>query len=254
MQHSSKLLAVSALILFPILAFYLGTRFAQMKPSVPVPVPTPTTTTNLPVLSMEDREKNYFREEIFPKYPNLTSEIDPTKIMRVYPIALKYISDGGTGYVVQVDNDVNSYSFYLITPLVQKKLEHPMTGYHGEDARCTVLQVLPVERAEYLARPPYAKNTSYFLISGNQCNTYGGGEFTSMYELKTGEKIKFSRPPIASKLYVPEVNDVGNINGTLDGVYGNPMTIAVQTHYNGYDISFLFFDFLTGRFKQAVRL
>jgi hypothetical protein len=203
------------------------------------------------------RTKDYFVSDILPLYPQLSDDFTPESILKVKSFYLK--GQQQQGWILSSESSQGQTEIYLITPGVQKKLDQPMTDWSGNDAVCNLNDIVFVGNESSLSRD-LADKFGYGILSGSECEAYGGGQFTSIYALSTGEKVKFSGNIPLTSPNRSGVSSVGNAQGKLQAVYGvNTPTVVVEFGTFEGAITSLetvdktaFFDLQTGRLKQVV--
>lgn len=204
----------------------------------------------------QERRLEYFLEENInvnnnnlAHYPTFKNQVNIENIKRVFNLKLKE----SAGWLVEVEKTPDYLTYYLLTPSVEKELEHSMSSNYQDDNNfCTLKKVETVGNEESLNRNLEDKN-GYLILTGS-CETYGNGSFVSVYKLTTGEKVKLAG--VSTTAITPS----GNTRGRLKGVYGvfNP-TLVVE--YGGFENagsklqeidSLGFFDLQTGNLKQSI--
>ncbi len=173
---------------------------------------------------IREKEINYFVENILPQYPQLEN-ISTNSIINIYTFGLKGLENQSSGWLIETDN--NNLSYYLISNLVQKKLMDVMVPYVGENAVCTITQVITAGNERNLSRDLLDKD-GYIIIAGEDCETYGGGNSVSVYSLSTGEKIKITGNFNVAGTTWNGTTSSGTATGKLIGVYGvnNPQIVV----------------------------
>lgn len=200
---------------------------------------------------IKEREINYFVENILPQYPHLKS-VSTDLILNIYTYTLKGLEDQSSGWLVETA-DNGSRSYYLVSSLVQKKLEDVMVPYVGESAVCTLTQVVTTGNEKRLNRNLSDKN-GYIVIAGENCETYGGGNSVSIFSLSTGEKIKLTGNFNVRGTTWKGTTFSGTATGKLIGIFGvNNPQIVVSYGDDSWEGSveevrqIAFFDLQTGK-------
>lgn len=203
--------------------------------------------------SEEQRLIEYFTSSVLPDHQQVASQISESAIIKVEPIS---VLDTTQGWVVvtrsQKKNDV-----YLLLGDVQKKLESPMTSNNGYEVTCDLTQIELVGNTQY---EKLADSHGYLVLSGRDCQDYGGGSFTSVYRLSDGSKVVLAGNVSLSNPRINGVSPAGNAQGRLVGVYGHSEpTVVVEfgllenASEAAEEVSKMaFFDLQTGQLKQII--
>jgi len=208
-------------------------------------------------------ERDYFIEEILPKYPSITEVLSVDSIQEIFAFTYKD-ENYSLSWLVETETykeNQPQLEYYLVTPYYQKKLEHPMTNAAGNDAPCTLdsFKTIGNEDSRSLRRDLQDK-AGYMVLTGSDCQySYGGGNFVSVYSLSDGKKIPLQDNSDVGYTQWPRVTKYGNAQGRLMGVYGvlNPQIIV---KFGGFDsaatypeeiYALAFFDLQTGKLLRT---
>jgi hypothetical protein len=217
----------------------------------------------IPKLTVDDRQAitdqnltEYFVSDIQPNYPQFTQMIGSKKIIEARSLNVGF--EGPTIWVVQVEN-TETDDFYLVYKDLQKKLDRVMS-VSGYDVKCTLDDLKLIKGTDY--GRTLKDEQGYLVFAGSDCRTYGGGEFVAVYEISTGNKVSFSADfDIPYTQGKPGVNNAGNAQGVLRGVYGTEKPVVVVDYGNqdaapdeleSVDLTAIF-DLPTGKLKQLIR-
>ncbi len=228
-------------------------------------LPTPT---QQDTETVEERNKKgmleFFLTEYFNKYPKFQSEVKSENVRRVFPLALKKISENqGRGWLVEVEKESRAISHYLLTPIVEKELVDSMSCVsQDENPPIELERVETVGNEGGLGRDLQEKS-GYLILSGTKNSCYGGANsgFISVYNMRSGEKIKLQGDFTTPGTIWKGVSKTGNALGILRGIYGiNQPTIVVEYgNFKGAattveEVSLVaYFDLQTGKLKQLIK-
>lgn len=203
----------------------------------------------------DDQTKTYFMANIYPKYPDLQKQIDVKNIKRIFKFKLGGEIRGDGGFLMEVEktvNSENSYSFYIVTATVQKELLNPMSAYADPDGIfCSLNKFLTSK-----------DDKSGDIILSGRCGGYGGGMFTSVYKISTGEKVILTGNVDISGTTYKGISSSGNALGKVRGAFGyNNPTLVVEFGPDDESAatnlerlsSIGYFDLQTGNLKHLVR-
>lgn len=190
------------------------------------------------------------------RFPKFKSEIKIEDIQKVFPLNL---GNRPSGWLAEVKRGVQSISYYLLTPVLEKELIDPKSCV-SEDKDPPI----ELEKAEAIgALAGSYEKPKYLVLSGTKNNCYGGAGsgFVSAYDLQTGEKIKFQGDFTVFGTGKKSVSETGNALGRLRGTYGrNHPTVVVEYGSHEYAGSTLeevssvaYFDLQTGKLKQLIK-
>lgn len=208
----------------------------------------------------KDYEKNaemkYFKEEILPKYSSTDSKFSVDSIKDIFVFTYKD-KNHSTAYLIEIDKQ-KQLEYYLITNYYQKKLEHPMTSSSGDDAVCNLDSFKTIGNEGNFGRDLLDK-AGYIILTGSNCQAYGGGSFVSVYSLSDGKKIPLQGSINISHTIWNGITKHGNAQGRLVGVYGiNQPQIIIK--FGGFEHTdyllevsiFAFFDLQTGKLLRTI--
>lgn len=263
---STKILVVIAIVFLSAIAILLfGSsdlwfcRRTEVVLSSPMPQNSP---------QRNEDSRDFFISEYLPGYVEFKDKILTENITRVFPLTIKE-NEGvkGRGWLVEVkripESIPQTYSYYILNQLVEKELENPTSSYYeqGEIPPCKVTDVQSVGNELNLGRNLQEKS-GYVILTGN-CGGYSSGNFVSVYNIRTVEKIKLTGDiivPFIGYGGVQGVTETGNALGRLRGIYGmyKPMLVV---EYGGFekassDVESVtnvgYFDLQTGKLVQQI--
>ena len=265
----SKYLAMFFFIFFPFLAFWGGINYQRLI------TPDETTIVKPPDMDFEqpvtremllERDKKDMLENFLlyylPQFPNFQAKFKPESILQVYSIGGINIYDhvDGGKWLIEVQKDTGIISHYLLTPELEKELVNSMSCVLSQDTNPPIkldkVQVIGNERG--LGRKLLEKS-GYIILSGTENECYGGANsgFVSVYNARTGDKIKLQGDYDTGGRFV---SDTGNALGILKGIYGvfNPQIVIEYGNFESAASvveqvnTVAYFDLQTGKLKQLV--
>ncbi len=206
----------------------------------------------------------YFISDYLPQYPKFQAEVKPESIKRVFPLTLKKISENqGRGWLVEVEKDSKIISHYLLTPILEKELADSMSCVSQDENPPIELEKVETVGNEGGLGRDLQEKSGYLILSGTKNSCYGGADsgFVSVYNLRTGEKIKLQGDFTVPGTIWKGVSKTGNALGIIRGVYGiNQPTIVVEYGlFKGAankveEVGIIaYFDLQTGRLKQLIK-
>lgn len=200
---------------------------------------------------VQQKQMSYFVDDILPQYNNLLNiPTDSISYVKAYP--LKGLENQSTGWIVET-TDNNRQSYYLVSELLQTKLDAVMVPYAGQVAPCTLSKVITTGNEPGLGRQ-LIHESGYIVIAGENCLGYGGGNSIAVYTLDTGEKINLTGDFTVAGTTWKGTTSSGTATGKLIGVYGiNSPQLVVSYGDDSWDGTveevrqIAFFDLQTGK-------
>lgn len=228
---SLVILAVFVLVIISFFGFYAWQKSESSNKITPVVVQKPVVETKpkdkLDVVS--DEWKSSFVSDIYPKYTFLAKLFTTDKINRVFPIQVEQTNNvKGGGYLVEVSNErPEVFTYFLVTPLVQKELVNATGSYYKNAyTSCQITQYITTGNERNLGRK--LLDRMGYLVLGGECHSYGGGSFVSAYHISDATQIlfegNFTLPWLQGS---PSGTSNGNIFGNLVGVYGITKPVVI---------------------------
>lgn len=216
--------------------------------------------------SLTDKAKQamleLFISDYLPQYPKFQAEFKPEAIKRVFPLALKKISDTqGRGWLVEVEKDPKIIVHYLLTPILERELPDSMSCVSQDENPPIELEKVETVGDEAGLVRDLQEKSGYLILSGAKNSCYGGAStgFVSVYNMRTGEKIKLQGDFTGRGIW-KGVSKTGNALGILRGVYGvkQPTIVVEYGSFKGAaekieEVGVVaYFDLQTGRLKQLI--
>jgi hypothetical protein len=206
----------------------------------------------------------YFISDYLPLYPKFQSEVKPEFIKRIFPLALKKISDNQKrGWLVEVEKESKIVTHYLLTPVLEKELVDSMSCVSQDENPPIELEKVETVGNEGGLGRDLQEKSGYLILSGTKNSCYGGADsgFVSVYNMRTGEKIKLQGDFTVPGTIWKGVSKTGNALGIIRGVYGvNQPTIVVEYGlFKGAvnkveEVGIIaYFDLQTGRLRQLIK-
>ena len=184
------------------------------------------------------------------------------KINRVFPINLEQTDKvKGGGYLVEISQTTPGvFSYFLVTPNVQKELVNASSSYYENvNTPCSITKYLTTGNERGLQRK--LQDKLGYLILGGDCHGYSSGNFVSVYRLTDANKVElygnFKLPWIEGS---PGGISSGNALGTLIGVYGITQPTIIVNYGSTSPANVVeglyqtvYFDLQTGKLDQLVK-
>ncbi len=219
------------------------------------------TPTDMLVLETQ-RSMEYFISDIYPLFPEISSQVSSENITRVVPFTLKNDQlEDSRAWLLEVKAEQGINDYYVLSSLTQTKLDSPATGAGGDIAECSLEDVVFVGNERGLGRK--LKETEGYIILGSQhCLTYGSGDSVSVFSINTGKKIPFKGTfKIPNTSNYQGVTALGNAQGRLRGVFGvnNPVVVVEYGNFGSAansveELSLVaYFDLQSGALQQVIR-
>ena len=197
----------------------------------------------------EQRTLEGFLANYLKKYPNFQSEVKPETIKRAFwfNISGTYSQNDITqqkGWLVEVEKNPGYVSYYLLTSSLEKELADSMSCVSQDENLPTKIEKMDIV-------------SGYIVLSGTEDGCYGGANsgFISVYNIRTGEKIKLQGDFMVPGSMWKGVSKTGNALGKLRGIYGMKQATLIVEYLSSHEQGTIaYFDLQTGELKQLIEL